>query len=380
MGAACRNAITLTSAVLAGACLLAPRPCAAGGTAAAPPAWLDEVALDGFLCTSYGYNFNRPASGTNQMRVFDFADDTFQLDVFELVAQKPPTTARTAGWRVDLAAGSSVPKISAATGLFRDATGAAQDIDLQQAFVSYVAPLGSGLRVDTGKFVTHFGAEVIEGYDGWNDNATRSFLFGYAIPFTHVGARASYTWSPRLSALLMLVNGWDMARDNNRSKSVGAQIALTPVAPLSVIINAMTGPERTGDEADRRTLLDVVAIWKARAHLSLGINADRGTDRNAVARGVDASWSGLAGYLRLGVTGPFTLSLRAETFDDRDGVRTGTSQSLAGFTATPELRLTPQLLVRGDFRIDRSNRRVFEKAERFARDQPTALIEALYGF
>ncbi len=380
MGAAWRGALMLTCVALAGAWLFAPRPCAADAAAPPPPACLDEVALDAFVCTSYGYNWNRPASGANQVRVFDFADDTFQLDVFELVAQKPPATARTSGWRVDLAAGSSVPKISAATGLFRDATGAAGDIDLQQAFVSYVAPLGSGLRVDAGKFVTHFGYEVIEGYDGWNDDATRSFLFGYAIPFTHVGARASYAWSPRLSTLLMLVNGWDVARDNNRSKSVGAQIPLTPVAALSVILNAMTGPERTADDADPRTLLDLVAIWKAGARLTLGVNADRGTDRSAVANGGDAGWSGVAGYLRLGVTAPFALSLRAESFDDRDGARTGTAQSLAGFTATPELRLTPRLVVRGDFRVDRSNRRVFEKAVGFAHDQPTVLIEALYGF
>ena len=65
----------------------------------------------------------------------------------------------------------------------------AEDIDVQQAFASWIAPVGSGLRLDFGKFVTHFGYEVIQGYDGWNDNATRSQLFGFAIP-VHARRRA----------------------------------------------------------------------------------------------------------------------------------------------------------------------------------------------
>lgn len=39
-----------------------------------PKLWYEEIAVNGFLSTSYSYNFNRPASGTNQFRVFDFDD------------------------------------------------------------------------------------------------------------------------------------------------------------------------------------------------------------------------------------------------------------------------------------------------------------------
>src|SRR5439155_11826008 len=204
------------------------------------------VTLDGFLSTSYSYNFNRPASGTNQFRVFDFDDNTFKLDEFELVAQKPAAKARDAGFRVDLTVGSSVPRVTAAAGLFRDAAGTAGDLDVHQAFLSYVAPLGSGLRLDAGKFITGHGYEVIDGFDGWNDHATRSLLFGFAIPFTHVGLHASLPLSPRATLVAMVVNGWDVARDNNHSKSVGGQIALTPTPAFSLYLNGMWGPERAG--------------------------------------------------------------------------------------------------------------------------------------
>jgi hypothetical protein len=51
-----------------------------------------------------------------------------------------------------------------------------------------------------------------------------------------------------------------------------------------------------------------------------------------------------------------------------------------GVRITPEQRLTPHLLVRGDYRIDRSDRTVFEKSSQLVRTQPTVLVSALYHF
>lgn len=380
MRCAMRSGALLLAGLLAGAWNITPRPCAADAAADGMPAWLHEMTLDAFLAASYSYNFNRPASATNQLRVFDFDDNTFKLDEFELVAQHAVAKPRDSGFRVDLTLGGSVPRIAASTGLFRDDSGQAGDIDVHQAFVSYVAPLGSGLRIDAGKFITGHGYEVIDGYDGWNDNATRSLLFGYAIPFTHVGVRASYTISPRVAGTVMVVNGWDVARDNNRAKSVGAQLSLTPLASLSLILSGMVGPERAGNDADPRSLLDLVVMLKPHSRLTLGANADWGTEKNAAGPGQDGRWSGIAGYARIAVTGAFTLSLRAESFDDPDGVRTGVAQTVGELTATPELRLTPHFLVRADIRVDRSDRQVFETSGGFTTTQPTVMIEAIHAF
>src|SRR5216117_2740265 len=164
------HAAFLAAAVVAEACASTLRPCAADDTAAAVnsettalsdssgtsrsrpavtlPAWVGEVSFDGFLSASYSYNFNRPASGTNQFRVFDFDDNTFKLDVFELVAQRPVVKPRDAGFRVDLTLGSSIPQVTASAGLFRGPAGQAEDIDVHQAFASWVAPVGTGLRLD----------------------------------------------------------------------------------------------------------------------------------------------------------------------------------------------------------------------------------------
>src|SRR4051812_20369215 len=167
----------------------------------AVPNWFDQIAVNAFVSSAYQYNSNRPGTGTNSYRVFDFNDNSFNLDVAELVVQIAPSKPNDAGFRLDIAAGNSIPQVSKA----QDQTVA--QFDLQQVFASYIAPLGSGLRFDVGKYVTHMGYELIEGYDGYNDNYSRSILFGYAIPFTHTGVKASYAFSSKLAGMVEVVNG-----------------------------------------------------------------------------------------------------------------------------------------------------------------------------
>jgi hypothetical protein len=348
----------------------------------APKPWYEEIAVNGFLSTSYAYNLSRPASGTNSYRVFDFDDNTFKVDVAEVVLQKTVAKPGDAGFRVDAVAGSSIPRVSAAAGLFRDASGKAQDFDLQQAFVSAIAPVGSGLRLDIGKFVSPLGYEVIEGYDGYNDNATHSFLFGYAIPFTHTGIKAGYTFSDQIAAMLMLVNGWDDAKDNNTAKSVGAQLTWTPSKSVTAVANYLVGAERSDTNGDARNVVNVNAQWKATARIVLAVDLVYGTEPNAVTQGQTAMWSGGVGYARVGFSEAFALIVRGELFNDRDGARTGVAQKLTGITLTPELKVGSHVTFRSDFRVDFSDKKVFEGRDGALtkKQQPTVLLNALYAF
>ena len=353
---------------------------AAASAAAAPPPWYEAITVNGLVSSSYSYNFNRPPSRLNGFRVFDFDDNSFKLDVAELVLQKPTPHAGDAGFRVDVAAGGSIPRVSAAAGLFRDSGGVAQDFDLQQAYIGYLASAGRGLRLDFGKFVTHHGYEVIDGYDGWNDNVTRSFLFGFAIPFTHTGIRAAYAFSDRISGTVMVVNGWDVATDNNRQKSVGAQLSLTPAPEWTVVLNGMYGAERPDNSGDARTMLDMVAMWKPRGRVSLGLNMDHGSEVDAVVPGQNARWDGVAAYARVDVARRFSLVARAEQFGDWDGARTGVSQRLSEITLTPEFRPARGLVVRGDLRFDHSDHPVFDARSGPKQDQTTAIANVLFAF
>ena len=357
----------------------APSPTRTPVPAPTPPPkpWYEEIAVNGFLSTSYSYNFNRPPSGTNQLRVFDFDDNSIKVDVAEVVLQKAVSKPGETGFRVDAEAGSSVPRVSASYGLFQG-----QDFDLKQAYVSYIAPVGTGLRLDVGKYVTNHGYEVIDGYDGYNDNATRSFLFGFAIPFTHTGIKASYTFSDQISVMLMLANGWDNARDNNSSKSFGAQFVWTPSKTVTATANYMVGAERTDMNGDARNVVSVNAQWKAADRIVLTVDLVYGTEPNAVTQGQTAMWNGAVGYARLGLSDTFALILRGELFNDRDGARTGVAQKLKGVTLTPELKVGSHVAFRGDLRVDFSDKEVFEGRDGSLtkKQQPTVLLNALYYF
>jgi hypothetical protein len=340
------------------------------------PKWYDEVAVNGFLSASYSYNFNRPDSGTNQFRVFDFDDNSFKLDVFTLTLQKAVAKPEEIGLRLDVSAGASLPKVESSYGLLQG-----QDIDVKQAFVSYIAPLGSGLRIDVGKAVTHFSYEYIESWDTPNDNVTHSFSFGYAIPFTHTGLKASYSFSDQVAGMVMLANGWDNVKDNNSSKTIGGQLTWTPTKTATVAFNFCTGPERTNVSSDPRTVVELTAQVKLSDLTVLGLDALYGSEKGAVVAGQTASWSGIAGYARLGVTDKLAFCLRAEYFADSDGARTGVAQKLKELTVTPELKVSSHLILRADLRVDWSDVESFQKkGGKTSKTQPTGILNAAYLF
>ena len=329
-----------------------------------------RLQVNAFVSSAYEYNANRPQTGISSYRVFDYNDNSFNLDVAELVVQIAAAKPGDAGFRVDFIGGNSIPQISKAQ------DEAARKFDLQQVVASYIVPLGSGLRFDVGKYVTHLGYEVIDGYDGYNDNYSRSLLFGYAIPFTHTGVKASYAFGARVSAMLEVVKGWDLVRDNNRSKSIGAQLTLTPAPPLTLFVNWIGGPELAGDNQTRRDVYDVVAMLKPTSALTLGVNADYGIEdgTSRVSAGSDAIWKGFAGYATYALTRKLSISLRGETLHDEGGTRLATDSPaiLSEATLTPTYKFTDHVVLRGEVRHDWANQPILARAAASSDRQTTA--------
>jgi hypothetical protein len=333
-------------------------PSAAAPAADSVPTFFRDIQANAFLSFGIQTNLNQPEDRSVGLRYFDNVANTFSLDIAEIVLQKAVKNPGDAGFRVDFTAGSTIPGKTQAAGLR-----IGESADLQQAFFTYLAPVGTGLKLDIGKFVTHLGYELIEGYDGYNDNYSRSLLFNYAIPLTHTGVKASYTINSMVSVMGMVVNGWDNALDNNSGKSFGAQLALTPAPPVAIYLNYMGGPERTDTNKYLRHIGDFIATYKASDMLMLGVNADYGMEENAslVKPGDDAKWSGVAGYARIGPTTGLSLGLRAETFKDQGGTRLGRAVEVTAkeFTVTPVFKFANNFAVRGEFRYDSVNEAIF---------------------
>lgn len=358
--------------------------------------WWRGITTDGFLSFSYTYNSNTPVPRINQFRVFDFNDNAPQLDVAQLVIQRAIGESKQFGFRLDLIAGSGVPEVTAAYGLFRDThTLLAHHVDVSQVFLSYILPVGKGLRFDVGKYATHMGYEVIGGYDGYNDNFSRGFIFGYGIPFSHTGVKATYAFTGKVTAMVSLCNGWDDVQRLNHAYTAAAQIAFTPTNHSSLTFNFIHGPERRQNTHDQRSVYELVGTWKPVAKFSLSGDGLYGHEQNGVAISHDAIWRGLAGYAKYSPTSRFSLTFRGEVFNDGGGTRTGSDQILHGFTLTPEYvmdarpsRITShfgkadgKVVLRGEVRLDRSNKSVFLAADSHIRNrQFTTAVNLIYLF
>ncbi len=363
------------------------------------PSGLQGLGISGFVDLSYIYNFAEPdagASRTNRGRVFDTQPNGFVPQAAEIVFEKPETDTMPIGFRTDLYFGDDA-ELTHSSGLFASTDA----VDLQQAYVTAKAPIGDGLDFKLGKFVTLLGAEVIESPANWN--FSRSYMFGYAIPFTHTGVLATYPLGEWGSVTGGVVNGWDMVDDTNIAKTLIGNLTLTPVGGVTLAFNGITGAEHTGENRNDRTVFDFVGTWKALDQLTVMANYDYGHESGVEpvvgtaggGTGFDTgNWQGLALYGKYDLTPTWSLAGRWEWFDDKAGVRTGlgTVDLATGalgpndvdyfeWTLTSQWALYEHVLARLEYRHDMAGERVFFRgAGEFTNRYDTIAAELIYHF
>jgi hypothetical protein len=370
-------AVAATSAIADEKPVPAPAPTVAPTAAPSPEpspeaatTSVSPIEIMGFIDTYYSYNFNKPP-GDTQLRNFDTKHNQLSFGLLEVALEQKPTEKSRLGFRADLDYGPTTDIVHAA-----EPGGSDIFKTFEQGYLSWLAPVGKGLQFDAGKFVTQHGAEVIEAKDNWN--YSRSLLFALAIPYYHMGVRATYNLNDKVALAGFLVNGWNNAVDNNSGKTIGIQAVLKPHPKLSLAANFMGGPEQKDDTADKRYLWDGTLTFSATPALSLMVNYDYGKDRIA---GAPVHWQGVAAYARYQVIPSWTVTPRVEWLDDGDAFMTGTSQTLKEFTLTSEHKIDGGLLARFEFRRDMSDEPFFLKDDgNPVKGQNTFTVGLVYAF
>jgi hypothetical protein len=309
-------------------------------------------------------------SGTSAYHSYTAQHDTVLLNAAHL-ALTGTGAADTVAYAIELDIGSDAAVTS----------GTDSEVDLQEAWASYTSKLGLGLKA--GKFVTFSGIEVIESIS--NPTISRGFLFGLAEPFTHAGVLATYKITPELDAALGVVNGWDVVKDNNDGKTLAAKVGYTTPSYLATL-SGYAGPEQPADgELDPdnvRYMGDLTGMVKV-GPVDLWAQVNGGTEEGAsvVMEGETARWVGAGVQPVWHLLERLALGARAEVFSDREGARTGTPQTLYNLTLAPAYTLATGFIVRGELRVDRSNKKVYQDDEAVPhKDQVVALTEAVYSF
>lgn len=343
-----------------------PAPSASPTPAPTPTkAWVSS----GFAATSYNWAIGSNSflfnNGTSS-RTFDNLNRQPMLNAVNVQAVKNGTI----GGKVELEAGDNANVIASYPWNV-------DRFDVTQLYASYNPGKASFIF---GKFETLAGAEVIE--DPNNTNISRSILFGFAVPFTHTGARLTYAFSPLFSVIGGVNNGWDNLKGSGSGKTF--EFGLNYNGPVfQLTAQGYTGAERisnamwsaTGNSPlGNRTLVDVVATYKTTPKLTFVGNYDYAQQQNApLLTGMGtpqldpfglpiigaAKWNGVAGYADYQFTPRLLASLRAETFNDGAGYKTGFQQHWRETTLTFGYNVTSQLLFRVEGRADASNQAVW---------------------
>ncbi|MBC8069826.1 MAG: outer membrane beta-barrel protein [Deltaproteobacteria bacterium] len=375
----------------------APQPApTAGSVPAAPlaaPKWFERITV-GVLADAYAnvnYNFPQPQSGRNFGRTMEttngFAVSWFGGDV--------AIDSEYAGGLVSLRFGPGAANYAGPdNGSFLQ--------NVKQGYAFWKPKVAKKkLSIEFGKFDSPFGVEVGDSF--MNMNYTRATLYTLGQPYFHTGFRVKVTVTPRIALNLLAVNGWNNSVDNNKGKSFGAQLALTPHPKFGVFLGYLGGPENgetmsvtcapgaafdprrgtcpasagaagesvsVGVHHENRVirhLADLVATAAPTEKLTLALNGDLIYDRvitnpvtGATAR---ALWAGGILSARYAFTQRWAVAARAEYLQDFDGVLTFTARNTAigTGTATVEFAPTPYLILRLENRADHSTHALYAR-------------------
>jgi hypothetical protein len=351
----------------------------------------------------YEYDFNHPIGRIQYLRAYDVLSNAFSINQADVVFDLDPNVAegRRYGVRLDLQFGQATdtlqgnPSNEVRPQIYRN---------IFQAYGTYVAPLGKGLTVDFGKWASSLG---IEGnYTKDQVNYSRSFFFDY-LPFYHMGVRASYKVNDKLALNYWIVNGTDQTEPTNSYKDELFGFTAQPAKNILWNFNYYVGQDHpdVGPATNctvplqpglcvqqinpapdgKAHIFDSYVTWNATPKLTLSAEGDYVISREwaNAAPGESSAPSlvdGGAAYARYQWKPRMALGGRFEYFNDRNGLYSGTSQTLKEFTGTYDYKFGEGFLARAEFRRDWSNVPFFltNKPGVLSASQPTFTVGVVW--
>ena len=302
------------------------------------------ITLSGYVDTSYTEQFGGHGTGfgANQANLhqFDTQNDNFNLNAVKIALEKalPDKNDWAAGFRIDTILGADARYLgdagfqSSSSGAVGNGTSGATNgsgFALEQALVKFRIPVGNGLDIYAGKFVTFLGYEVIE--SPANPNFSRGLLFTNAIPLTNTGVYADYKFNDTFEAKFGVVDGWNNSLSFNTpntsdeafgGKAITGQLNVNaPGKNANLTFSFIYSPNgepaivnpagEFGVAAPTTAGLYVLDLWgnwtptfDKDGRLTLGFNLDYGSD--------SYSWYGAALYAQFKLTKVISLAARGE--------------------------------------------------------------------
>src|SRR6266849_43804 len=335
------------------------------------PEWARDIRPFAYAESSYVFNATGAGrGGTNELRLYDY-DEGFTFNAAAFSLKRDPSEPHPFGFGVTLTAGLDSQK-NPSLGIFRSREAQfpfrnTSKFDVLEAYVSARVPLGSGLTVSGGKFVSLLGYENPEG--PLNLNWSRGYLYTFAGPTTVTGGFVSYTFLGWLTVGVGVVTGSDTTADNNSTPSVTGEVAVELPNGFSGALGWLVGPEQDNNDTQTRYVLDLVLSYTGLSRATLAFELTYGYEDHeaflvslGTRQNTNAEWWGWALYGAYDWTPKIRTALRQEYFQDTDGARTGFGSMLRlwSTTLTADYRIWKGLEARLEYRHDSADEKVFK--------------------
>jgi hypothetical protein len=347
------------------------------------------MAITGYVEGAWHHGLVKGSNSTTAaqmpMRVYD-VNNGFQLHAMHLSVHSAVNEHVSA--TIDIDAGSDAA-LNNGSGL----TPARTLFDIQEAYAQLT---DAGFTLTAGKFATYEGIELIEGPT--NPTLTRGFLYGFAEPITHTGAKLHYT-TPMVDVGVGVVNGWDTngpapaagglasglwTSDNNSNKTLIWRVGVTPDPMFWAGFSGTYGVEKPGQDTDPRLSLDLTGAVTPIPALAINFQGNYGTEKHASTLDPTKAgkWAGFGIQPVLKIDAA-TIGARLEYFSDSTGTRAAAfllpngDTKYLNFTLTPGYTFYNAFTMRAEFRYDHANNPVLQNA---AKGQTSIGIGAHYVF
>ena len=279
------------------------------------------VAFGGFVDSYYAYDFGRPKKIDRPFTTQAVRHNEFNVNLAYVEAKLSGQRVRG---RLALQAGTSVQSNYAGEPTVGTVSGPDLSRFIQEAMAGYA--ITPALWIDGGIFFSHIGEEGFISRD--NLTYTRSLSADFT-PYYESGVKLTWQATPKLSALLTVVNGWQNISENNQDKAAGARLDFAPSASTTLSYYDFFGNE--AGSGLLRAFNGVGLKSNLASDFTVQANFDYGTQEKQ-AGGHSAWWSSAwIGKLQLNPT--VGVSARGEYYHDTDNVIVATSLP-GGFKAS----------------------------------------------
>jgi hypothetical protein len=272
--------------------------------------------------TYYAWDFNRPGPGN-----FDRAFTTQPARHDEFNVNLAFVDAKLSGPRVRgrfaLQAGTAVQSNYAGEPRTGSVSGPELARHVQEAVVG--VQVARALWIDAGIYLSHIGQESWVSRD--NPTYSRSLIADYS-PYYETGVKATWTASPRLTAQLHVLNGWQNISETNQDKAVGMRLDYAVSPHLSIGYDNFIGNEAPDTAPSRLRIFNEIFASMTTGRYQAWLTLDHGMQSRRPASGT-SSWYGGAAIARVRISPTVAVAARIERYADPDGVIVATGTAAA---------------------------------------------------